>query len=235
MSAGGALFLAGTLDQVGGNPSSPLKHHLSTSCNARTANPRPVQVATFPFSYPWQISSSTVKEEWQTKQWPTAMKNVASTSSRSMGGQPGSVWRHHAHACLLPLPPPLLPPPFLPHPTRWLGAVNVCAARAQGLHAGAPALRTSHTTCPASARRAHVRARPCAPTPAHLPHPPLAAHFARSQAGAARWTRHRLNSGAWGPPPRPPGRGVTSAGFVAHPTALAVAAGDVPVCCQVVV
>ena len=134
-----------------------------------------------------------------------------------------------------PPPPPLLAPPLLLAPTRWLGAVNVCAARAQGLHAGAPALRTSHTTCPASARRAHVRARPCAPTPAHLPHPPLAAHFARSQAGAARWTRHRLNSGAWGPPPRPPGRGVTSAGFVAHPTALAVAAGDVPVCCQVVV
>ena len=60
MSAGGALFLAGTLDQVGGNPSSPLKHHLSTSHDRLTPNHRPVQVATFPLCDPWQISSSTV-------------------------------------------------------------------------------------------------------------------------------------------------------------------------------
>ena len=52
MSAGGALFLAGTLDQVGGNPSSPLKHHLSTSHDRLTPNHRPVQVATFPVLRP---------------------------------------------------------------------------------------------------------------------------------------------------------------------------------------
>ena len=44
----------------GGSIITPLNHRPSTSCNARTANPRPVQVATFPFCDPWQISSSTV-------------------------------------------------------------------------------------------------------------------------------------------------------------------------------
>ena len=69
-----------------------------------------------------------------------------------------------------PPPPPLLSPPFLIYPTRWLGAVNVCAARAQGLHAGAPALRSLHTCCRASARRAHVRVT-CAHDPARLHRP----------------------------------------------------------------